>query len=638
MVDVFISYRHKKRKVVVPMVRALRALSIDAWFDGHIVNTDEYDLEINQKLNAASSVLVVWCEEALKSRWVLAEARKAYESRRLIQISLGNVVLPVPYNIEPITVFPHFRHVNPIHSRAWEEVVEAIERNTGRKRDKPPLVVVGSHDAGNRPTVIEVIDPLSSAEVLPSIPRARQVNIALAILEERLDVARDKPTKTGEGGVPTTLPRQPKRSRDVGFLNLADIQGELSEWAVDDCELQDFIGRVASVRAAVRDVNDRNSENLDLAASNSCDIFGSVTIHAEVVGDIGEVGCCETGDPSDAQGSTSSSHKLPGDTETSQSGRWSVGPIVTAPSAGYVPSCTIGLEAKYGAAYSYMFDDVALRAIVCGAYTGYDATCEIESCVGVIAAGKLFAIDVSPRAIAALEASSIPADRLEAVLCTGAVPLDHEELSKLWSSVGHQRNSRPLPIYGPESFCLDVLRLKEEQSVMGGEGLVPWSPAPEPGKNAIVFKGDGLIVSAFTTERDAYTGKLGYRFDYRGRSLVVCGDGRSEWAEAQLDADATLQPNCLDELADSEPVGVKVRSDVSSYRLGAFPYETTIGFECAEGDGARGGAGRGHMSDRHGSTDGSIGRHMKLGDFDHNRLGAIISLPLTSREVLVCVP
>jgi ribonuclease BN (tRNA processing enzyme) len=72
-------------------------------------------------------------------------------------------------------------------------------------------------------------------------------------------------------------------------------------------------------------------------------------------------------------------------------------------------------------------------------------------------------------------------------------------------------------------------------------GLQAWGPSPEPGRSVIVFEEEGLVVSAFTTREDAFAGRVGYRFDYRGRSIVVGGDGRVVGANAAANADVVLQ-------------------------------------------------------------------------------------------------
>lgn len=186
-----------------------------------------------------------------------------------------------------------------------------------------------------------------------------------------------------------------------------------------------------------------------------------------------------------------------------------------------------------------LFADDALRAVVCGVGSGQQARGP-KPCLAVAAAGKLFIVDVGAGAAHALDQNGIPLSRLEAVLLTGADPIQSADLDQLWTEAAPQRASARLPVYGPVESHRLVAGLNDALGNARGSGLEPWAPAPEPGQNVIVYEGDGLVVSAFTTASDAHSGRVGYRFDYRGRSLVVAGDGRAEWAEAQQNADVVL--------------------------------------------------------------------------------------------------
>jgi ribonuclease Z len=154
-------------------------------------------------------------------------------------------------------------------------------------------------------------------------------------------------------------------------------------------------------------------------------------------------------------------------------------------------------------------------------------------------------------------------------------------------------------------------------------GLQPWAPAPEPGKPVIVFEGDGLTVLAFTTEADAHTGRVGYRFDYRGRSLVVAGDGRAEWANATKDADVVLHGAQSQGLAQLHEDGAD----------SATPFEVASAARAS-------GAG---MLVLTGMEDSPVMQDMQvreakqsgLRDVIAGKLGMVLELPLTSRDVRV---
>lgn len=184
-----------------------------------------------------------------------------------------------------------------------------------------------------------------------------------------------------------------------------------------------------------------------------------------------------------------------------------------------------------------LFDSTALRAIVCGD----SQTAAQTPCLAVAAAGRLFIVDAGSGASGALSRHGIPMGRLEAVLLTSAGLTQTADLSELYAdSAG--RASGLLPVYGPAETQRMVDGLNQAAGFDGAAtGLQAWGPSPEPGRSVIVFEADGLVVSAFTTQEDAFTGRVGYRFDYRGRSIVVGGDGRMIGAEAASDADVVLQ-------------------------------------------------------------------------------------------------
>lgn len=187
-----------------------------------------------------------------------------------------------------------------------------------------------------------------------------------------------------------------------------------------------------------------------------------------------------------------------------------------------------------------LFDTAALRALVCGTGASMDAG-GAKPCLAIAAAGRLFIIDAGSGAANALEGQKVNLGRLEAVLLTGADPTRAADLDELWVAAEGARGPKRLPVYGPAGSYPMVEGLNMALTAQGTTGgLEPWAPAPEPGRNVIVFQGDGLTVSAFTTAQDAMTGRVGYRFDYRGRSLVIAGDGRAEWAEAEENVDVVL--------------------------------------------------------------------------------------------------
>ncbi len=215
---------------------------------------------------------------------------------------------------------------------------------------------------------------------------------------------------------------------------------------------------------------------------------------------------------------------------------------------------------QQSAANENLFDSTALRAIVCGAENA-----EQKPCLVVSAAGRMFIVDAGAGAAASLTRHDIPMSRLEAVLLTDA---GLEQTADLDSLYGESRRARPsalLPVYGPVDTQRMVDGLNQAAGFDGANsGLQAWGPSPEPGRSVIVFEGDGLVVSAFTTEEDAFAGRVGYRFDYRGRSLVVGGDGRVVSAQAAANADVVLQSAQSEVLARLHQEGPATAAEVAA--------------------------------------------------------------------------
>ncbi|MGD9978975.1 MAG: hypothetical protein AB7H66_12160 [Hyphomonadaceae bacterium] len=185
-----------------------------------------------------------------------------------------------------------------------------------------------------------------------------------------------------------------------------------------------------------------------------------------------------------------------------------------------------------------IFDGRALRAVVCGGSEHGAA----QPCLAVVAAGRLFVVDAGSGAADSLVQRGVPLGRLQAVLLTSSGIDRTTDLSEMYAGAAGGRLDALLPVYGPADTQRMVDGLNQAAGFDGAaRGMQAWGPSPEPGRSVIVFEGDGLVVSAFTSQEDAFSGRVGYRFDYRGRSIVVAGDGRVVSAEAAINADVVLQ-------------------------------------------------------------------------------------------------
>lgn len=205
---------------------------------------------------------------------------------------------------------------------------------------------------------------------------------------------------------------------------------------------------------------------------------------------------------------------------------------------------------------SDLFDDNALRVILCGTSSPLPDPDRAKSCVTVVAGGKAYVVDTGPESWKTLGLLNFPGARIAAILLTH-FHSDHigdlgEFRMQTW--VGGRR--RPLPVHGPvgveqvvagfnQAYALDD---KYREAHHGGD-VMPLSGADLVAKPFATVAGgapftvleDGeLLVTAFEVDHFPAAPAVGYRFDYRGRSVVISGDTKKLAAVAKASSGADV--------------------------------------------------------------------------------------------------
>jgi ribonuclease Z len=162
-------------------------------------------------------------------------------------------------------------------------------------------------------------------------------------------------------------------------------------------------------------------------------------------------------------------------------------------------------------------------------------------CTFVMAGKHLFIIDSGPGSTLNLELMRVPLDNIQAVLLTH-LHSDHigglgELMLKAWT--GGAR-TEPLKIIGPEGVDTVVQGFNQAYSLDAGFRFAHHGPTvanlegaggtPETievldqTKGTVVFQTGDLKVTAFLVNHRPVEPAFGYRFDYKGRSVVISGD------------------------------------------------------------------------------------------------------------------
>ncbi|NIB43695.1 MBL fold metallo-hydrolase [Pseudomaricurvus alkylphenolicus] len=190
-----------------------------------------------------------------------------------------------------------------------------------------------------------------------------------------------------------------------------------------------------------------------------------------------------------------------------------------------------------------MTDDLeyGMHVILCGAGGPMPDPKRSGPCVAVIAGETVVTFDAGsggPRNLAAMQ---FPLGKINAQFLTH-FHSDHidalGEMSMMrWVNAA---NTAPMPVYGPEgvenvvkgfnlSYGADAVYRHAHHTdlvaPLSGKGMVAHTfSAPAEGELLTVYEKDGLKISAFAVDHEPVHPAVGYRLDYKGRSVVISGD------------------------------------------------------------------------------------------------------------------
>ena len=98
MSDIVVSYDRRDKDRVAFLVEEIRRRGWEVWWDRDLQPADDFADTVQQKINEARCVLVVWTSYSVESRWVRSEATLAHDRHILIPVLLDVVDIPIPFN------------------------------------------------------------------------------------------------------------------------------------------------------------------------------------------------------------------------------------------------------------------------------------------------------------------------------------------------------------------------------------------------------------------------------------------------------------------------------------------------------------------------------------------------------------
>ncbi|HEY1559691.1 MAG TPA: TIR domain-containing protein, partial [Caulobacteraceae bacterium] len=129
MSDIFISYARSTADQAQAIAVALRGLGYDVWRDDELPAHRSYAEVIEERLQAAKAVVVIWSDEAVKSEWVQSEADTARTERKLVQLTVDGSKLPRPF--DRIQCADMTGWTGDLEAHGWKKVAASVAELIG---------------------------------------------------------------------------------------------------------------------------------------------------------------------------------------------------------------------------------------------------------------------------------------------------------------------------------------------------------------------------------------------------------------------------------------------------------------------------------------------------------------------------
>jgi len=135
MADIFISYKREDRELAERVVHLLRAEGRSVWWDDGITPHQAWDDMIEQEINAAHAVIVLWSPRSVASEWVRSEAHYAQAHGKLVPVMIETCNLPIAFALrQAIDLSGDLENDSP----GWQKLETWLDGMLGGER-KPPL-------------------------------------------------------------------------------------------------------------------------------------------------------------------------------------------------------------------------------------------------------------------------------------------------------------------------------------------------------------------------------------------------------------------------------------------------------------------------------------------------------------------
>lgn len=184
-----------------------------------------------------------------------------------------------------------------------------------------------------------------------------------------------------------------------------------------------------------------------------------------------------------------------------------------------------------------------LTVVLCGTGGPLADPQRAGACTAIIAAGHVMLVDVGPGSFETLDLANVPTAAVSTIFLTHFHSDHIGDLGEAATQSWIAGRKEVLDVYGPpgttrvvDGFASAYAQDADARNLHHGDVYLPRGLAAPRGhdvplgeaaeSDAEVWNRDGIRVTMFRVNHDPVRPAVGYRFDYRGRSVVVSGDTR----------------------------------------------------------------------------------------------------------------
>jgi WD40 repeat protein len=144
MADIFISYSKQDQQIAQELARYFEREGYAVWWDTQLIGGETYRGAIDQQLDKARAVVVIWTPNSIKSEWVISEAEHAAMNNILVPVRVADLppaAIPKPFTqrqtelvdnrkaimaaIKRLGVEPKDASAAGLHDTYWKDVEQS---------------------------------------------------------------------------------------------------------------------------------------------------------------------------------------------------------------------------------------------------------------------------------------------------------------------------------------------------------------------------------------------------------------------------------------------------------------------------------------------------------------------------------